>query len=275
MRQGSLVALAAAIWVSPAVAQETSWQFRWQKGQVLTYKAEHKTNVEEMAEGAKVTTTSKLNVIKRWQVVDSDAQGNGTLQLTLTSMRNEQTRPNGETVLFDSDNLDKSTPDLKAQMSKYIGQTMAIVRLDVQGRVLEIKQGSAARYEVEPPFVIVFPAVPPKEGLTWLRPFNLTLEPPFGTGEKYEGAQRYQCTKIAGGQANLTLANQFKSMPENPKDQIPLLQKMSEGQVTFDLQSGRLLAVQLNIDRTLMNHQGMGSSYHFQSSYTEQLIDAK
>lgn len=263
------------VWASAAPAQEANWQFRWHKGQVLTYKAEHKTNVEEVAAGSKVVSHSKLHVVKRWQVVDADEQGNGTLQMSLASMRNEQTRPNGEVLLFDSANPDKSTPELRDQMSKFIGTTLAVLRVDKQGRILEVKQGSASRFEAEPPFVVVFPAVAPKEGLNWVRPFNVTLEPPYGTGEKLPAAQKYQCTKIVGGTASLTVANQFKALPESVKDQVPLVQKMAEGKVTFDIPAGRLVDVQLNIDRTLMNHHGEGSSYHFQSWFTEQLIDVK
>ena len=49
---------------------------------------------------------------------------------------------NGDTLLFDSQNLDKSTPELREQMKKYIGSTLAIVRVDGHGRVHEVKQGS-------------------------------------------------------------------------------------------------------------------------------------
>lgn len=276
MKQGWLAAVAMALlWASAASAQEANWQFRWQKGQVLTYQAEHKTNVEEVADGAKVTSASKLSVVKRWQVADVDPKGNATLELSLTSMRNEQTRPNGEVLLFDSAQPDKGTPELKAQMSKFIGTPLANLRIDIQGRVLEVKQGSASRYEAEPPFVVVFPAVAAKEGQGWLRPFNLTLDPPYGTGELLEATERYRCTKIAVGKATLTVANQLKAMPANVKDQVPLVQKLTEGQVIFDLQAGRVVDVQLNIDRTLMNHHGEGSSYHFQSWFTERLLDVK
>jgi len=263
------------VWASTALAQEANWQFRWQKGQELTYKAEHKTNVEEIAEGSKVVSASRLTVVKLWQVVDVDANGSATLQLSLAAMRNEQTRPSGEVLLFDSANPEKSTPDLKSQMSKFIGQTVAILRMDTHGRILEVKQGTASRYDAEPPFVLVFPAAAPKEGQSWLRPYNVALDPSYGNGEKFEAVQRCQCTKIAGGKATLAIANQFKSMPESVKDHVPLVQKMTEGQVTFDIQAGRLLDVQLNIDRTLTNHHGEGSSYHFQSWFTEQLISVK
>jgi hypothetical protein len=276
MKQRRLLAVVLGlIWTGAASAQEAGWHFRWQKGQVLTYQAEHRTNVEEVAEGSKIVSASKLNVVKRWQVVDVDAKGDAILQLSLAAMRNEQTRPSGEVLLYDSANPDKSTPELKEQMSKFIGQTLAVLRIDSQGRVLEVKQGSASRYEAEPPFVVVLPTGAVKEGHVWLRPYHVTLDPPYGVGEKLEATQKYQCTTIVGGKATVAVANQFKSMPASVKDHVPLVQKMTEGQIIFDIPAGRMTAAQLNIDRTLMNHQGEGSSYHFQSWFTEQLIGVK
>jgi hypothetical protein len=276
MKQRWLAAgLIGLICASVAPAQEAVCQFRWHKGQVLTYKVEHKTQIEETVEGAKVTYLSRLSVVKRWQVADVDDKGSATLHLSLASMRNEQTRPNGEVLLFDSADPTKGTPELREQMSKFVGTTLAILRIDVQGRVLEVTQGSSSRYEAEPPFVVVFPAVAAKEGLAWLRPYNVTLDPPLGTGEKLAATQKHQCAKLADGKATIAVASQFTSLPENVKDQVPLLQKMSEGQVTFDLQAGRVVDVQLNIDRTVNNHQGAGSVYRFQSGYSEQLIDAR
>ena len=276
MKQTLLAAVAVSlVWASAASAQNAIWQFRWQKGQMLTYQTEHKTNVEEIAEKTKVSSASRLSVTKRWRVVDVDSQGVATLELTLSAMRNEQTTPGGEVLLFDSAHPDKGTPELKAQMSKYIGTPLALLRIDGQGRVLEVKQGSANRYEAEPPFVVVFPAVSAKEGLAWRRPYNLILDPPYGNSDKLAASERYQCTKIAGGKATLTVANQITAMPENPKDQVPLLQKLAQGEVLFDLRQGRVVDVRLNIDRMVSNHHGEGSSYHFQSWFTERLVDVK
>jgi hypothetical protein len=276
MKQRGLAAVVMGLfWASAAPAQQAGWQFRWHKDQVLSYQAEHKTNVEEIVEGSKVVSASKLNVLKRWQVVDVDTKGSATLHLSLGAMRNEQTRPSGEVLLFDSAQADKSTPELKEQMSKFIGKTLAILRIDAQGRVLEVMQGSASRYEAEPPFVVVFPSAAPQEKQAWLRSYSVTLDPPYGTGEKYDATQNCECTKIAGGKATLVVGNQFKSMPASVQDHVPLIQKLTEGLVTFDLQAGRLTAVRLTIDRTLMNHHGEGSSYHFQSWFTEELVDVK
>src|SRR5262245_49816115 len=95
--------------VGPAAAQGAPWRFRWQPNQVLTYRVEHVSSASEVVGSNKVETSSKVNLVNRWQVLAVDAQGSATLQLSLTALRHEQTRPGGEVLLFDSANPDKST----------------------------------------------------------------------------------------------------------------------------------------------------------------------
>ncbi|MBI3823210.1 MAG: hypothetical protein HY289_11105 [Planctomycetes bacterium] len=267
--------LSAAILLSftlPAFAQ-TPWQFRWQKGLVLTYKIKHTTSVVEVVDKATNTSSSNLDLVNRWHVTGIDAEGVATLSMTLVSMRNEQKRANGETLLFDSENPDKSTPELHKQMTKFIGSTLAIVRMDKFGRVLEVKQGSAATYETEPPFLVVFPDAKAAVGQAWRRPFNLVLDPPFGAGEKYEAHQRYECKKLEAGKATLSVATKFATAPDNMRDRIPLMQKEVQGELIFDVDGGRLISAQMSIDKTVEDHQGKGSSYQFKSQYSRVLVD--
>src|SRR5205085_1780671 len=168
---------------------------------------------------------------------------------------------------------DKSTPGLREQLGKYVGSTLAVMRIDTQGKVIEVKQGPADRYEVEPPFTLMLPAAPIQEKQGWLRHFILTLDPPLGTGEKYKAQQKCECTKVAAGKATISLATSFKTMPDSVQERLPLIQKEAEGEVIFDIAAGRVVEVRLTVDRTLANHQGAGSSYHFESTYTEQLTD--
>ncbi len=99
------------------------------------------------------------------------------------------------------------------------------------------------------------------------------LDPPFGTGEKYQAEQRYECTKLDAGKASVTLATEFKTMPDNARDRLPLMQKDVKGEVVFDVQAGRLISARLTIDKMVENHQGKGSSYHFKSEYTRDLAE--
>lgn len=256
----------------PSFAQ-APWQFRWQKGQTLTYKIKHVTSVVEVIDKTTNASNSNLDLVNRWKVIDVDAKGVATLTLTLVSMRNEQKRANGDTLLFDSNDLEKSTPELREQMKKFIGQTVAALRMDGYGRVVEVTQGSAATLETEPPFIVIFPAATAAAGQVWRRQFNVVLDPPYGTGEKFEAEQRYDCKKLDAGKATVAVTTHYKAMPESPRERLPLLQKDVQGEIVFDVQAGRLVSAQLNIDKTIENHQGKGSSYQFKSQYTRMLVE--
>jgi hypothetical protein len=269
---GLFAIVLALTFALPAFAQ-VPWQFQWKKGQTLTYKIKHVTSVVETLEKGANTSNSQLDLVNRWQVADVDAKGIATLNLTLVSMRNEQKRAGGDILLFDSQNLEKSTPELREQMSKFVGQTVAVVRLDSYGRVIEVKQGNPASFESEPPFIIVFPDAKAAAGQAWKRPFNVVLDPPYGTGEKVQADQRYDCKKIEAGKATLSVKTEFKTMPDNARERLPLLQKDVEGEIVFDLPKGRLISAQLRTDKTVQNHQGKGSSYQFKSQYWRELVD--
>lgn len=273
MIRHALVSIVVALSVSVPAFAQGAWQYRWVKGQTLTYKIKHVTNVTEVLETSKNTSDSQLDLVNRWSVLDVDAKGIATLQLTLLAMRNEQKRANGDTLLYDSQNPDKSTPELREQMKKYIGSTLAVLRIDGNGRVHEVKQGSAASFEAEPPFLIIFPAAKPEAGQAWRRPYSVVLDPPYGTGEKYEAEQRIQCSEIKNGKATLTIATQFKTMPDNMRERIPLVQKDVQGEVVFDVNAGRMLSARLSTDKTIENHQGKGSSYRFKSEYSRVLAE--
>jgi hypothetical protein len=101
----------------------------------------------------------------------------------------------------------------------------------------------------------------------------LTLDPPYGTGEKFDVEQRYACRKLEEGKATVGIKTEFKTMPDNARERLPLLQKEIEGEVVVDLKAGRLISARLNIDKMIENHQGKGTSYQFKSQYVRELVD--
>jgi hypothetical protein len=270
LRQGlGALALLGAL-VSAASAQ-SNWQFKFQKDQHLEFRVHHETSVTEVVGGKKSETASRLEIAKKWRVLDVDSQGVATLELSLTALRNEQRRPSGEVLLFDSRDLIKSTPELRG-MAKFLNTPIALIRVDRIGRVVEVKKGPADKYEAEPPFVVVLPMAQAAEGQAWVRPFTIALEPPLGAGEKYTAEQKASCAKIQNGRAVLAVTTAIKNMPDSPGEQVPLIQKQMAGQVIVDLDRGCLEQVQLSVDRTVENHQGQGSSYRFASNYAESIM---
>ena len=279
MIRRSLTAIVAAIlFASGATAQTANWQFRWQQGQILTYRVEHLTSASDVTRENKNDTKTRLNLTKRWQVLDVDAGGIATVQLSLLALRLETTTPSGGTLLYDSSNPDKTDPQMKKELDRFVGQPLAVLRVDAHGRVVEVKEskhGPASRFDAELPFAVVLADEGPKVDQTWERAYKMTLEPPQGTGDAYDAIQKYTCTSVTGTTATIALSTAFKKLPESPLDRVPLLQMQPEGEVIFDIQAGRLQRAHFKIEKELTGHQGEGSSYRFQSEYTEEYAGDK
>jgi hypothetical protein len=272
----SLIPVVVILVAAPAPAAE--WHFRWQKDQSHTYRVEHVSSATEVANGQTTGFSSKLALTKRWLVKDVDADGVATLELSLTAMRHEITRPDGKVLLYDSADADKSDEDLKAELSKYVGPVLAVLRVDGFGRVVEVKEskhGPASKFESDLPFKLTLPAGEVKEGASWERKYKITLEPPQGTGEKYDAAQSYACKSVKDGAAVITFTTAIANPPESVADQRPLLPMQTEGEVVFDVAAGRLKSATVRIDKELKGHQGEGSSYRLQSRYTEEYAGSK
>lgn len=276
-RFGYLALLLGCILSSDSFAQNAG-PFRWQQGQVLNYRVEHITSATDTMAGTKTESKTRLNLTKQWQVLSVEAEGVATLQLSLLALRLETTTPSGGVLLFDSADAEKSDPHLREELAKFVGQPLATLRLDSTGRVLEVKEskhGPASRFESELPFVLTFAREGLQAGQEWQRTYKITLDPPQGTGEKYDAAQRYVCKSVNSGLATIGMSTTLKTMPESMLDRVPLLQLQPEGEVVFDLNSGRMRSASLRIDKEVTGHQGEGSNYRFQSSYSEEWIEAK
>jgi hypothetical protein len=275
LRQWLLAAFAGLVLSSAAVGQEAAWRFKLTPGQVLKYRVEQNIAASEVVDGKKVATTSKTTSVKSWRVVDVDAAGVATLQLSLLSLRLERTTPAGESLVFDSSDPQKSHPQLREQLSKYVGQPLAVLRVDATGKLVEVKEskyGPASHYESELPFSITLPGSAVQAGQAWERNYSITLEPPQGTGEKYEATQKYTCQAIRGTMATVAMTTAVKNLPASLLDQVPLLNMQPTGGALFNTEAGRVEKAVLRVEKELKGHQGEGSSYKFQSTWVMQYV---
>jgi hypothetical protein len=276
-RRFLLVTVAVLASTTTASAQ-TVLRFNWQKDQVLLYRVEQTMTASETLNDGKTESKTKASLVKRWLVQSVDAAGIATLQLSLDKLRLETTTGGGEVLLFDSADPAKSNPQLKEQLSKYVGQPIAVLRMDAQGRLIEVKKsefGPASRFEADLPFQLVLPATAVQPGQAWERSYKVTLEPPQGTGEKFDAVQRYTYKSLTDGAAIVAITTSLKTMPENALDRVPLLQLQPEGEMAFDVRSGLVRSVRLAVDKELKNHQGEGSNYRFQRTCVEEYIGNK
>jgi hypothetical protein len=278
MLRPAIFAIVLAGFHVPAVSAQAP-VFRWKGGQVLTYRvAQTTTAVERLKDAEPMTTTTQLDLVKRWQVLEVDSTGTATLQMSLDSLRMETRPPRGDTLLFDSAKPAQSTEILREELAKYVGPALTIVRIDARGQLVAVKEskfGPESRLQCDLPFKLVLPAGPVAAGQAWERTYQIKLEPPQGAGETFDAAQKYTCKAAANGQFVVAVTTEVKAMPEASAERLPLLPLMPSGELHFDAANGRLRAVRYQFAHELTEHRGEGSRYSLKSTYSEDLIEIK
>jgi hypothetical protein len=261
----------------PAPATLPPARFKWQADQTLTYKVTQQTAVRETTLDEKtekpVTTEARtiLTLVKKWTVKAVDANGVGTLEMTITEMKNEFRQPDGSSVIRDSTN-----PEHAKAMAGYLNVPVITVKVDPLGKLLEVKEakaGSAARLHAELPFRFVLPDAGPAAGLKWARAFTVKLDPPLGTGESYEFIQQYGLNGAKDGLMVVDVATTLKAPPKTLAERVPLVPMLWEGQVYFNTTAGKYHAARLKVKADLPNYQGEGTKFEYESSYSEDAVD--
>jgi hypothetical protein len=257
----------------PAVAHA---QFKLAKGQILTYKVEQTTEVKSTVGGMMTAIASRTELTKKWDVLDVDPQGVATLRMTITALKLSQRLPSGETIAYDSTNPDASHKGLREQVGPFVGKPSVQLRLDATGKVLDAKplvQTPVTQYDSEPPFGVILPAAALEMGKTWTRGYTIALDPPLGTGEKFDAEQSYAVRSATPGQAVIAFQTAIKNPPKVPAEAIPLLQKLPRGEAIFDTTRGLLLSIRTSGGGSVDGHMGEGSKYEYASSYQETLAE--
>lgn len=275
----SLVLLASLAGAAPA---QTALRFKWTAGEQLAFNVSHDTTVAETAPLQKdtkpetLTTTTKLTIAKRWDVKEVDAAGTATMTLTITAMKQEITKPivgkDGK-IAIDTITMDSATPDGTKEMAEYLNKPIVTAKIDARGNVSEAKAlgGDAAvtRLQAELPFRVALPEQAVAANATWNRTFTVKLDPPLGTGESHEAKQTYTFRGVNSGYAVIGVATAFKNPPAAAAELQPLLPWVWEGDVFVHAEKGRYAGAKLAAKKTINNHQGEGTKFVFESTYTE------
>ena len=281
MRQ--VFALLAVALGSAGSAQEPP-RFRFAVGQPLTYSVEQTTTISEatLEDGvpAVAGTVTKLSLTRRWAVTAVTPAGEATLEMTLLGLKQVIARPGAKDKdgkrTVDQLVIDSATAEGKAQLASLLGKPILTVRLDARGKLLEARGDnptSAARLQVELPFRVTLPEAFPAAGGTWGRAVVVKLDPPQGTGEKYDATQTVTFKGDNQGFAVLGLATALKAPPKDPAEMVGLVPLLWEGDVYYHRATGRYAGARLAVKKEVADHAGPGTKFTYETAYTEALAE--
>ncbi len=271
------VAFSVAVGAVAVAQPPAAPRFRWEVGKAQAYRITQTTVVQETTLDEKTNkpatgeARTTLALVRRWAVKDVDKAGVATLEMSITEMKSTFRQSDGTETVTDS-----AKPDDAKAMAAYLNKPIVTIRIDPQGKLVEVKEAkgsTAARLTAELPFRLVLPDAAAEANKTWDRPFAMKLDPPLGTGESYEFAQKYTSKGENNGLLVVGVETTLKDPPKAVGEQVPLVPLLWTGDVYFNTTAGKYHAARLKTKSELVNFQGEGTKYVYESVYSEDAID--
>ena len=84
--------------------------------------------------------------------------------------------------------------------------------------------------------------------------------------------ERYTLEKVQTGVATLSLRSEPLTPMNEESVRAQVVQQLSNGEIRFDLDNGRMLSKQLDWDETVVGFQGPNSLMEYQAGMSERLL---
>jgi len=264
-------ALAALEKAKEQLAPKYLLAYKFTKGEQFRTKVIHLATVETKIKGVAQPTRSRTVSTRQWRIKDVAANGNITFENIVERVEMWNSVEGRQEMKYDSA-VDKSPPPQFEQVASSIGKVLAIVTIEPNGRIV-------ARQDAQKQFnpgigelTIPFPNGAIKAGSTWPVDDEVGIRLEGGAYKKVQTRQQYKLEKVEAGVATITLETQVLTPVNDPKVQVELVQRLQRGTIKFDLDAGRLIHKQLDMDQSVFGFDGEDSHMQYLARFTEEPI---
>ena len=245
-------------------------RYRFTKGEHIGWKVKHLSTTEATIQGTTETTKSRTISTKVWEVQDVDAEGNVTLVHSVADVDMWQKISDRPEVRYNS-RTDTTPPPQYMHVAKMVGTPIATVKISSAGKVLErsgtLPQVNLGLGEITVPL----PAEPVKIGQQWHTTSEILVRRQDGTKKRIKTRMVYTLKSVKTGVATIEVKTEVVTPVSDPRIQSQLVQQITDGEIRFDVDAGRILGREIGWDETVVGFNGHDSLMKYLARFTEEL----
>ncbi len=247
-------------------------RYTFRAGEALSSRVEHRALTETTMNGVTESVETMTDSTRTWHVKNVDQDGVATLEqsvdnVTMTSRSSER----GE-IRWKSDSDDEPPPGYEAVRAS-LKVPLVRLRVATDGRVLERRELRPCPAAATGDLVIVpLPEEPVETGHTWTIPDQIIVEVPNGPRKAVRTRLRYRLESVRDGIATIAVDTTVLTPLDDPRLEARLLERIWDGTIRFDLESGRIVSRRTAIDRRVVGFGGPQSSVRYKASLEEQPV---
>ena len=248
-----------------------SLRYKFAAGETLHSKVIHLVTVVTRIQGTSQTAKTRSVATKVWKITQVDADGNVTFVHSVGDVDMWQSVSGRQVVRYNS-LKDKQAPVGYEQVAESVGVPLATVKIDPSGRVIERKDNRPQFNPGIGDLTVPLPQKPVPVGHRWTIPDELQVRLPGEPIKRIKTRKVYTLRKVKTGVATIDVRTEVLTPIQDAAIEAQLVQRIQEGTVKFDVDAGRLLSRQMDMDKTVIGFNGPESQMEYLARFTEEMV---
>jgi hypothetical protein len=246
-------------------------QYKIAAGEVLRYSVDHKAAIRSTIKGTSQIVRTDSESVRAWKVLDVLENGQIEFAHVVEHVHMKNELPERAPLEYDS-RKDAVPPPGFEQVASAVGVTLTIHRITAGGEVVhrEIKHAHQGQ-DSDLPITIPLPTEPISVGHKWDEPHQVFVETKHEK-RRVQTRRHFELTNVTNGVATIRATYQVLT-PIEADVESQLVQRLTSGTIRFDVERGRILSQQHDVDRRVVGFAGPASSMHYQSRFIERLLE--
>lgn len=268
--------IAAVFWTAAGLADEAPQtyllRYRFEPGEELRWNVIQQGNIRTSVSGTTQTAETVSTSVKVWRVKEVDEEGRATFEHSVEDVDMRQKLTGRPEVRYNS-RTDKEVPLGFGDVAAAVGKPLTVIQIDGQGKVLlrhQTKHNKSMQNLGQ--IVIPFPEEPIPVGHTWSFPYEVDVSLEGGGVRKIQTRQRFTLKDVKNAIAVIHVSTQILSPVHDPAIEAQLVQREASGDVRFDIDAGRIVSQQMDLDKRVVGFRGKASSLHYRTRFTEEFL---
>jgi len=257
----------------PAKPESRLYELRYKvkRGDVLRYDVAHRASFRTTIDKTTQSAQTRTDSTKAWKITDILPNGDIEFTNVVEKVHMVNQLPDKDAVEYDS-SVDQTPPAGFEDAAKAVGVPLSVMRITPRGKVVkrELKvPGQGA--EDDAPIVVRLPEKKVAVGDTWDEPFEIKVQLADKSTKTLQTRRHHKLDNVKDGIATIAVTYQVLT-PVDPQIEAQIVQRLMSGEVQFDVEKGRVLGQQMDVDKSVIGFAGPTSSMQYIMKMEEKLI---
>jgi hypothetical protein len=260
---------------SKSEPEKFTLRYKFQPGETIRWEVVQQTRIRTTVSGTTQVAEMASRSVKAWRVTDVQPDGTATFEHLVESVDMRQKFSDQQEVRYNSKKDEEPAHGFET-VAGSIGVPLSVITMGPQGTIInrERKEVKGAAQNEDGQMTVPLPDEPIPVGHEWSLPYEIEVPLDGGTVKKVKTLQTFKLASVKTGVATIEVATKILTPIHDPAIEAKLIQREQSGKVRFDVDAGRVLGQQMDLDRRVVGFtpNNPASSLHYLTRFTEKLL---